>query len=276
MRNRDQIPFSLEDLDQQWLPSRRARRAASVTFRLVFGLVFGLVFRLVGGTGFGLVFGLVIGLVGGLFFRTESTRHSDPVDALSIDWSRCLEPWSAGWSSGRSAGWAAGWAAGWTAGLTGGCRGERAKRRERGHVALPRYALRISSAGVVLVAGMTWLFSVLSGGPEDGAMFDAFEADPWTLPALGWAAVYLALLKGGFFFLRHWAVRSQLQRLDLAPRQYVQFLDEAADMLFLRKTGGAYQFFHVTFRDFVAETYGAEWLTKDRRPPESKQTATAN
>ena len=93
---------------------------------------------------------------------------------------------------------------------------------------------------------------------------------------MAWFSVFLAFLKGGFFFLLHGAVRTQLQRLDLAPRLYVKFLDEAAAMLCLRKTGGAYQFFHVTFRDFVAETYGAEWLAKDRPPPESKQTATAN
>ena len=107
-------------------------------------------------------------------------------------------------------------------------------------------------------------------------MLGAVQHTAELVPLLGMLSALLALEKGGYFFLRHWAVRAQLQRLDLAPRQYVKFLDEAADMLFLRKTGGAYQFFHVTFRDFVAQTYGAEWLPEDHPLRTRKQTATAN
>ncbi len=197
--NRDQIPFALEDLDLEWLPSRRAGRAASVIFRLFGGL-----------------------------------------DAI-------LRPAAV---SERSA-------------------------ANEGTSRSLRYALRISSAGVVLAIAVAWLLSVLHGGFE-GAMSSTVEAATATAPAwVAWLSIWLALEKGGFFFLSHWAVRAQLQRLDLAPRPYVKFLDEAAAMLFLRKTGGTYQFFHVTFRDFVAETYGAEWLAKDRRPPPPKQAATA-
>ena len=213
--NRDQIAFALEDLDLEWLPSRRARRAASVIFRLVFGLVLGL--------GGGLFVGLVVGLDAILRPAAVSERS-----AANEGTSRSL-----------------------------------------------RYALRISSAGVVLAIAVAWLLSVLRGGFE-GAMSDAVGTATAAAPAtVAWLSVMLALQKGGFFFLRHWAVRAQLQRLGLAPRHYVKFLDEAAAMLFLRKTGGTYQFFHVTFRDFVAETYGAEWLAKDRRPPPPKQTASA-
>ena len=86
--------------------------------------------------------------------------------------------------------------------------------------------------------------------------------------------VGLGVLKGGFFALRHWVVRVLLRRLNLASWAYVSFLDEAKDHLFLRKTGGVYQFFHVTFRDFMAETYGADWLTET--PPPDPATVAAD
>jgi hypothetical protein len=78
------------------------------------------------------------------------------------------------------------------------------------------------------------------------------------------ASTMLALRMGGAFFLMHWTVRRQLRRLDLAPLAYVAFLDEAADLLLLRKIGGSYQFFHETFRNFMAEAYDGEWF--DRGP----------
>ena len=296
--NRDQIPFALEDLDLEWLPSRRARRAASVILALfvglfawllvglVVGLMFGLVGGLVGGLGVGLMFGLVGGLVGGL--------GASPVDALGIDWRRLPQALVLGLGGVLVGGlllglggMLVGLLVGKPHGVLGGVLygglllglfvglshilrpaavSERSAANEGTSRSL-RYALRISSAGVVLAIAVAWLLSVLRGGLE-GAMSDAVEAATAAAPVMvAWLSVLLALQKGGYFFLGHWAVRAQLQRLDLAPRHYVEFLDETAAMLFLRKTGGTYQFFHVTFRDFVAETYGAEWLAKDRRPP---------
>ena len=91
--NRDQIPFALEDLDQQWLPSPSARRNASASFRLSVGLLVGLVFGLAGGLirglGGGLIGGLGIGLVVGSLFRPDQSKESSgAVDALSLDWRR--------------------------------------------------------------------------------------------------------------------------------------------------------------------------------------------
>jgi len=343
--NRDQIPFALEDLDLEWLPSRRARHAASLIFSLVGGLVGGLGVGLLGGLLVGLVGGLVGGLLGGW-----TKRSIEPVDALDIDWSLLpqllvgwlidglvvglvfgLVGWLGGWLVGGLGGGLGGWlvvglggglvfglvfglvlglvvavvfglffglVVGLDVGLIGGLVGglvfgllagllgglneilrpapvSKRSAANEGTSRSLRYALRISSAGVVLAIAIAWLLSVLRGGPE-GAVSDAVKAAQAAPAMVAWLAVVLALKKGGFFVLGHWAVRFQLQRLDLAPRQYVDFFNEAAAMLFLRKTGGAYQFFHVTFRDFVAETYGAEWLAKDRPPPESRQTATAN
>ena len=319
--NRDQIPFALEDLDLEWLPSRRARRAASVIFGLgvglgvglvgglvlglVFGLIGGLVFGLIGGRVFGLVFGLGgglffglgLGLVGGVVFGLGARKRSfDPVDALGLDWRRLPQALVFGLVGGLFFGLFFGLFGGLFGGVVFGLGAilrpvavsERSAANEGTSRSL-RYALRISSAGVVLAIAMAWLLST-EGAISDvvQAVFwfrpwlvawadsDAVQAAFWFAPVLvAWAAVLLALNKGGFFVLRHWAVRAQLQRLDLAPRHYVQFLDEAAAMLFLRKPGGAYQFFHVTFRDFAAETYGAEWLAKDRLPPPPNQTAAA-
>jgi hypothetical protein len=68
--------------------------------------------------------------------------------------------------------------------------------------------------------------------------------------------VVLALEKGGGFAIRHHAVRLLLLRDGVAPLLYVRFLNEAAERLFLTRRGGSYEFFHLTFRDYMADTYG--------------------
>ena len=79
-----------------------------------------------------------------------------------------------------------------------------------------RYALRISSAGVAFTIAIALLVPVL-GGVLEGALSDAVKAAPGAAPGLVFLSIFLAFDKGGYFFLRHWAVRAQLQRLDLAP-----------------------------------------------------------
>ena len=136
-----------------------------------------------------------------------------------------------------------------------------------------RYALYFASAGLIFSVVLTWGVYALGGRsntPEPG-IDRALLA---VAPVIAWAGMLLGLSKGGFFALRHGVVRALLRRLNLAPWAYVPFLDEAKDHLFLRKTGGVYQFFHVTFRDFMAETYGAEWPAEP--PPPDPATLAAD
>jgi hypothetical protein len=71
-------------------------------------------------------------------------------------------------------------------------------------------------------------------------------------------ALGLAMLKGGLFTIRHYVVRLLLWRYGVAPLRYVRSLNEAAERLFLNRRGGSYEFFHVTFRDYMADAYGTK------------------
>ena len=288
-------------VDQVDALSINLRRVAQALSRgLIGGLVGGLVFvlfgaqiegpidRLFGGFFFGLVGGLYFGLVVGL---GVSKKSHDPVDVLSIDLRRLPQTLFFALFLGLVVALVVGLIFGLVFALVGGLTGalvfglvfgldeilrERpaamSKRSapNEGTARSLRYAAYISSAGVVLAIATAWLSSTLG----EGALPEAIRQLGPAMVAV--VVIVLAMGKGGSFVAYHWAVRFQLQRLDLAPRNYVNFLDEAAALLFLRKTGGAYQFFHVTFRDFVAETYGAEWLAKDhplrtRGPTQSPQ-----
>ena len=136
-----------------------------------------------------------------------------------------------------------------------------------------RYALYFASAGLVVSLVSAWGVYAL-GGRLDTTVPGMAEALLAVAPLTAWFGALLGLNKGGDFALRHGVVRALLRRLDLAPWAYVSFLDEAKDHLFLRKTGGVYQFFHVTFRDFMAETYGADWLAEP--PPPDPATLPAD
>ena len=57
---------------------------------------------------------------------------------------------------------------------------------------------------------------------------------------------------GGFKCILHYSLRFVLMRNDLAPWNYVKFLDYAADRIFLRKIGGGYAFIHGMIMDYFA------------------------
>ena len=274
LRNRNQIPFALEDLDPGWLPSRRAQHAV----KWLGGLV--------GGLGGGLVVGLVGGLVGSLVGWLE-TIDMRPVDALRIDRERLPGALVVGLVVGlvgglvgylvvglgrasRQAGWLASRRAGRRAGLRAGQdpqagARERTQRGQRGNP--PLIALRALHrlGGLVFSLVLTWGVDAF-GGRLDAAELGIADALLLVAPLTACCGVLLGLHKGGYFALHHWVMRALLRRLNLAPWAYVSLLDEAKDHLFLRKTGGVYQFFHVTFREFMAETYGADWLAEPPPP----------
>ena len=271
LRNRNQIPFALEDLDPGWLPSRRAQHAV----KWLGGLV--------GGLGGGLVVGLVGGLVGSLVGWLE-TIDMRPVDALRIDRERLPGALVVGLVGGLVGylvvglvgglvvklagllvvGLAGGLVLGLAKTLRPGPVSERSAANEGTRRSL-RYALYIASAGLVFSLVLTWGVDAF-GGRLDAAELGIADALLLVAPLTACCGVLLGLHKGGYFALHHWVMRALLRRLNLAPWAYVSLLDEAKDHLFLRKTGGVYQFFHVTFREFMAETYGADWLAEPPPP----------
>ena len=67
----------------------------------------------------------------------------------------------------------------------------------------------------------------------------------------------VGVLVSGLFFgwracLQHLLLRLLLWRGDLAPLDYVRFLDYAAERVLLRKVGGGYIFLHRTLMEWFA------------------------
>src|SRR5262249_27165371 len=72
---------------------------------------------------------------------------------------------------------------------------------------------------------------------------------PQTSPQMFFAqAIFVGLLwgfRGGLIAcLQHATLRILFLHNEVIPRNYVQFLDDAADRIFLRKMGGGYIFIH--------------------------------
>jgi hypothetical protein len=103
------------------------------------------------------------------------------------------------------------------------------------------------------MALITWLDpSYLSEGTIENlisiVIFGILFLSVWMvllLPILLWA--------GGKASLQHLVLRCLLVRNRTAPWRYVQFLDEAADRLLLRKVGGGYVFVHRLLLDHFAD-----------------------
>lgn len=66
------------------------------------------------------------------------------------------------------------------------------------------------------------------------------------------AVILIAVLKGGSFAFQHYCTRGFLCVSRLMPLRAVLFLDECTERLFLIRKGGSYEFFHATFRDYLA------------------------
>jgi hypothetical protein len=60
---------------------------------------------------------------------------------------------------------------------------------------------------------------------------------------------------GGRACLQHLVLRLSLWYYDGMPRRYVDFLDYAAERLFLRRVGGGYIFIHRLLQEYFAARY---------------------
>ena len=228
---------------------------------LVFGFLIGLVVAVVGGLVgelfLGLFLGLLVGLSGRLVFGRETLAAGRrPVDRLRIDRGHLPEALVGGVVVGLVFGLLVGLGFGLGGGLVFGVLfglgvgldetvrpapvSERSSANEGTRRSL-RYAFYISSAGIVFSLVLTWAGYAL-GGRTDAAGPGMADAILFLAPVIALGGGWLGLRKGGYFTVRHVVVRALLRGLNLAPRAYVSLLDEAKDHLFLRKTGGVYQF----------------------------------
>jgi hypothetical protein len=64
-----------------------------------------------------------------------------------------------------------------------------------------------------------------------------------------------AMRYGGCTCLQHCTLRRILIRHGVTPRHYVDFLDYAAERIFLRKVGGGYMFIHGLLQEYFVARY---------------------
>jgi hypothetical protein len=104
-----------------------------------------------------------------------------------------------------------------------------------------------------------WFFSILGGMIEEWTT--KATVTRFDILTLGWAmGIACGLFGGAIFALRgglgsffqHYILRFLLWREGKAPLRYVDFLENCCELLLLRRFGGAYQFYHITLRDYFA------------------------
>ena len=140
---------------------------------------------------------------------------------------------------------------GFAAGLSGGEITTKTKPNEGIHRSA-RIAV-LSGIGIGLVSG---LLVGLSGG----LLLFGLGREVYDRLLIGLYAGFTVGLAtgikyGGRACLQHLVLRLGLRYKDFAPWQYVDFLDHAAERLFLRKVGGGYSFIHGLLQDYFATRY---------------------
>jgi DNA polymerase III delta prime subunit len=274
--------FQLEGLGRDWLATRSQRvrlgLGVGVVSGLGVGLGVGLVGWLGGGLGFGLVFGLVAGLIDGLFlglFGGLITRA--PTDTLLWRWptrgrlaDNAVFSLGGGLVGGLAVALGAGLRVGLGAGLCvalGVCLlgylGDALVSREITVRGTPNMGTRRSARNSMVAALVFGLvLGVICGlvgrlasrlavklvrGLGVGLFVGLISGALYGLTG--------GLLKGGGFCIRHWITRLLLWRCGYTPRRYVDFLDYAAERIFLRKFGGGYIFVHRMLMEYFASLW---------------------
>jgi hypothetical protein len=64
--------------------------------------------------------------------------------------------------------------------------------------------------------------------------------------------LFFGMILGGTAYIQHYLLRILLAQIGLITFHYTDTLDEAVEKRLLRRIGGAYQFIHPRFRDYLA------------------------
>jgi hypothetical protein len=242
MTQHSQTVFLLERMQPDWL-FQRQRWVPTQGTRLVAGLGLGLVYWLLAGLGGGLGAGLFFGLGAGLGTGLGAGLGTGLGAGLLVGVLVGLHVMSLGWLGselvggvgfGVLAGLIYKLYAGLVAGLSSGEIATKARPNEGIHRSA-RMALVVGLGAGVLAGLLAGLGFGLGGGLLVG-------------PAIG-------IRYGGRTCLQHLFLRLGLRFNGSAPWQYVDFLDYAAERIFLRKVGGGYSFIHRLLQDHFAARY---------------------
>jgi hypothetical protein len=114
---------------------------------------------------------------------------------------------------------------------------------------LAKSAIRVGLAAALISGGSIVLFG--SGGMHIGASVSGGGVRDGL--ALGTTlGLLLGLAFGGVTCIQHGVLRLILYLKRCIPWNYVQFLEHAKDLGFLRRRGGAYEFRHQQLQDYFA------------------------
>jgi DNA polymerase III delta prime subunit len=283
MRGRNQTQFVLEDLSWPWIrqsptlstldplrqrphaqlpdPTRKGR--VRVVQRLMFGSAVGVL----GGLAGGWIFGTLVGVLAAI--RIEG--RIEAAERLHFEWRNAISRWRFSLAYGSIFALGFAWLHGPIAGayvwmcaaifemfqggfqprsVDGSLAANRATMRS------VRYAVRVTLAGFIISsAAISTTYWAVSGHLISVVAQDALiDGARW----IAFGAFILGGEKGGWFAIRHYAVRAVLWRRGVMPAKYVRFLNESVERLFLIRRGGTYEFIHVTFRDYMAARHGTQ------------------
>ncbi len=284
----NQTIFFLENLQPNWLPREQQRQFASAMRTRLAG-VFVLVGLLAGLVGLfvsdwrALLAGLGAGLVaGGLlaFFRLllvwarVSWFRIETVETLNWRWLRALLGGGLGLVGGGLLGgllWLAGRgleppiSGGWVIllaliGLISQTVAHALERDEMKMRTTPgqgfvrsaqngRLVGIMTGVGTAVLLGLGWLITNWANMPVTGATFW-----PFAVGISLYLGISAGLAYGGLAALQQRQLSRVLAQQQLAPADYIHFLDYAAERNLLRKVGGGYMFVHLLLLDYFRET----------------------
>jgi DNA polymerase III delta prime subunit len=280
MRDRSQSVFYLEQLQPDWLPSRQ-RRLVTTGPALALGIATALI-----AFPFVLYPSLVAGLVIGILAWGRTIR---PVEY--VRWSRrgygrrFLVRFGWGLLPGLGFGSLLAFAESYTdegvriplsltdalaqilgfaliTGLIAGTIGGFLPRGISPRQTTPNEGIRRSTRRALSIALLALAPAVITGLSGSGIPSQLSTIESLFIRLMGMLlllSIYMVLLlpillwAGGKASLQHFVLRRLLVRNRIAPWRYVEFLDEAADRLLLRKVGGGYVFVHRLLLDYFAD-----------------------
>jgi DNA polymerase III delta prime subunit len=287
MTQHNQTVFYMERMQPYWLPQEQRwipTRGAGLLAGLLSGLTLGL-FGLVSGSLPGVVWGLIMGgLIGWIKGRSKDIK---PIESTRLLWPRFFYALSRSvtslplvvcWLLGLGSLFMFGWrgllfwlvlgltmALLWLLfGFSDGFGSQIATKKtpNEGIYRSARMAV-INGLCSGLVGMVIWLMTVLVHELVLGVGWVRGLGESVD-PTLGLMLLSVVLLfsfnYGGLACLQHLLLRLVLRRNGSAPRHYVDFLDYAAERIFLRKVGGGYIFIHQLLQDYFATLYPSSIL----------------
>lgn len=273
MINHNEVPFLIERLQLNWLDNDRQQRAYIVSLRVIVGLFaglyFGLYFEPIFGLFAGLVVWLFVGLAFGLFDWGVSPERIEPSGILLWSWKKftnnlikvvrknlvvvlvlglfaglafgLVRGLLAGLLFGLFVGLFVGLYVGLAGGLLGGLSSGQIEKTSllNQNIKLSTRNFQITFLVVGLVGGLFFgLLFGLAGGLYAGLFFGS---------VIGlFSGLFFGLFSGGgISVIQHYLLRYFIAfKNNNLPWDLDTFLEQASDLIFLRRIGGGYIFIH--------------------------------